>query len=102
MKILQIMCITWLMMSLPGESAAFRCGTSLITEGDVLYTVLKKCGEPDAEFAYVSPMLSGAIDLQSGENKTIIWTYDRSRGSGVIHRIRFQDGVVSKITSIRR
>lgn len=103
MKIIQIMCLTWFLMSLPGTSKALRCGTDLVHEGDVLYHVQKKCGEPDDEFVYHAPLKLSSITLDAGgERSIIIWTYDKSRSSGVLHRLRFENGVLTKITSIRR
>jgi Protein of unknown function (DUF2845) len=102
MQILQWIFLCVVLTGIPNMSYALRCGTDLIQDGDLMYSVIDKCGDPDAEFAYSTPMLRGAMSPYAGENKIVVWTYNRRSMSGVLHQLRFQDGVLIKVTSTRR
>lgn len=70
-------------------SAAFRCGTSLVDEGDWPVEVEERCGEPDYVAIYPSAVLPGIGVVREVEH----WYYNPGP-QGFIRRLEFRDGVL--------
>ncbi len=84
MKRILVFSLLWLVSSWQA-AWAFYCGQYLVTEGDYMYQVLQKCGEPDfwdsrVEYRSVvirSPYNKPGMDLIREEPVNIEeWTYD--------------------------
>lgn len=92
----------------PGVSqAAMRCGTRLISEGDLAGELLHRCGEPtqvDRRSIWRPPVFwrggrpfhvpGGDIEVQ-----VEVWTYNLGR-SRLMRRVTLEDGVVRKIETL--
>ena len=68
-------------------SAAFRCGTSLVDEGDWPVEVRERCGEPDYVAEYPQAVLPGLGIINTIEH----WYYNPGPGR-FIRRLEFRDG----------
>jgi len=77
-----------------------RCGSYLIQEGDDVFSVVAKCGEPTQRVAITEPVYAssaGGGSFPTGEiARTELWRYDRGSGSFPAI-IRIADGVVQSI-----
>lgn len=102
MKIITMM----LLMVFAAGAQAFRCGTSLVLEGDHLVEVLNKCGEPDYEQRWVEdriilrqphPLLP--YERVLGTVVVTIWIYNRG-GREFIRELRFENGRLAEIDTL--
>ncbi|STX52668.1 Protein of uncharacterised function (DUF2845) [Legionella busanensis] len=85
------------------SSFAFRCGNSLVYEGDSKYLVLKKCGKPLAKDVYSDPnLLINQFNVPYGIASDIyeVWTYQPSPND-FIYEVLFQSGHVVMINANR-
>ncbi|WP_111494548.1 MULTISPECIES: DUF2845 domain-containing protein [Marinobacter] len=88
--------VLFLMWALPwtGE-AAFRCGTSLVDEGDWPVEVREKCGEPDYVAIYPQAALPGIGIVQTVEH----WYYNPGPRS-FVRRLIFRNGKLRQEESL--
>lgn len=103
-----------------GSSYAFRCGTSLVSEGDTKPEVIQKCGEPDYIDSWEEVRISRDFpssrenDLKTRSYRSYrepilvkeyvaidVWTYNL--GSNRFTRyLSFENGILREITTGKR
>jgi hypothetical protein len=84
-----ILCGGLLVMAPPAW--AFRCGSSLVQEGDYKFEVLNKCGSPDIEehVGYV-------LDRRGNREKEIVqWIYGPQQG--LYYILHFEGATLKRI-----
>ncbi len=98
-----------LLLSLPGVSSlasaeTLRCGSYLIREGDDVFSVLSKCGEPTDKSTITEPVYasgpSGNTFPTGAVAETQVWRYNRGSGQFPVI-IKISDGVVRSIHFVR-
>ncbi|HBZ94052.1 MAG TPA: hypothetical protein DEO91_10195 [Pseudomonas sp.] len=78
---------------MPAAQASMRCGTTLISEGDLTVDVRRKCGEPDhREVIPPSSPQGGGVTVEQ-------WVYGPS--NGMYRYLRFLDGKLVEIRVAR-
>jgi len=102
-----------------GPSLAFRCGTSLVSEGDMRAEVARKCGEPDYIDSWEEERILRDFrtdrydDPRTGSRrfyrepflvkekvKIDVWTWTYNLGSTQFTRyLTFENGVLVEITT---
>jgi hypothetical protein len=117
-KLLSIFFLVLLMvLGTAGGSFAFRCGTSLVSEGDTRAVVTHKCGDPDYVDSWEEERFSRDFRVERGNNprghsdrsyrepfllkekvKIDVWTYNL--GSTRFTRyLTFENGILAEITT---
>jgi len=105
------------LLATAGLSFAFRCGTSLVSEGATKHEVFKKCGEPDYTYFWVEERISkGYPSWREYEPKvpsdhryrypflikeyvTVdVWTYNLGPNR-FIRYLTFENGILVNITT---
>jgi hypothetical protein len=88
--------IAGLLLALPPVvDAAFRCGTSLVDDGDWPVEVKERCGEPDYVAVYPQATLPGIGVIQTVEH----WYYNPGP-LGFIRRLVFRNGRLRREDSL--
>jgi hypothetical protein len=93
-------CIGFLLLN-SAYSENYRCGTQLVSRGDLEIQVREKCGKP-AEEKVIGYTLKGSRHHSiSREREYVIeqWIYGPQRG--FYHEIIFEAGRVARITQIK-
>lgn len=117
-KLLSILFLSVAIVLVPaGMSFAFRCGTSLVSEGDTKARVVHKCGEPNFVDSWEEERIDRDFrvereyDLPSRSNRSYrepflvkekvkidVWTYNL--GSTRFTRyLTFENGILTEITT---
>lgn len=78
-------------------ASAFRCGNSLVREGDPKYQVLRLCGPPDHEEKQADAYLDGLGYVGVRE----VWYYDPGP-NGFVRELTFRKGRLSNIEVVGR
>jgi hypothetical protein len=107
-SIVPMLCIAML-LSIPSDSLAFRCGEEIVTRGESTAAVLYKCGEPEyitgkkketkgtfasgTEYKRSTSYTTGGY--QQEETTTEIWHYNCGEND-FVYALTFEDGVFVK------
>jgi hypothetical protein len=76
-----------------GDAGALRCGSELVSEGDIRPEVLAKCGEPADRTVYYEKRRIGSVTRVVPVE---VWTYNFGRQT-FIHFLTFENGQLTGI-----
>lgn len=100
-------CLILLMAVFPYSDArgdTLRCGSYLIQEGDDVFSLLAKCGEPTQRVTIAEPVYASSADgghYPTGViSNTELWHYNRGPGSFPVI-IRVVDGKVQSLHFVK-
>lgn len=104
MKILTINTVALLTLTLASASHALRCGTNLISEGDLTLQVRNQCGDPASEELIGYTLRPGRVSPHSSvayerEYKIEQWIYGPE--SGYYNVLTFEGGRLKRIERIK-
>lgn len=71
---------------------SFRCGQSLVKEGDSSNTLLKKCGNPERKYSTYTEINQGGRRYNTG---VVNWVYERTGKKDML--VSVQNGQIVKI-----
>lgn len=95
--------IACLSLSYISTGQAMRCGDKLVYTGDSQYTIIQKCGEPQAKESYeeMSPLYNQA-GYQIGTTTNVVerWIYQRSPAD-FQYTLIFDAGILKDINANR-
>ncbi|MBM7062889.1 DUF2845 domain-containing protein [Pseudomonas sp. UL073] len=80
--------------SLGAQASTLRCGSKLVSEGDLSADVLRKCGEPD-EHQVIPPSVRPTVNSPGQAVTVENWIYGPS--GGAYRYLRFLDGRLTEI-----
>lgn len=97
----------------PADAAALRCGSRIVSRGDSAHQVASVCGEPidvvqRVEIRTVRSADAACVARADGQpcvavaREVVIeqWTYDFGANK-LVKRLTFEDGVLTRIDSVR-
>lgn len=91
---------SWFCAALPAYGDSWRCGTKLVTPGDLALQVRDKCGDPVSEEVIGYTLRSIHRDGIEREFKIEQWIYGPEQG--YYHVLKFEAGRLRDIDNVRQ
>lgn len=82
--------------SVVSHAATMRCDRGIISEGDVTFDVIQKCGDPDSRDV-IKPIVGS--NGRTPENSVPVENWVYGPKNGVFRYLRFVDGKLVKINT---
>ncbi len=89
-----------LLLAISANADSWRCGTQLVTPGDLAIQVREKCGDPISEELIGYTVRTLHRDGVEREFKIEQWVYGAEQG--YYHVLRFEAGRLRHIESVRQ